>query len=1321
MGGEITVKETKNNPKPVKQKRIWWRVLLAWIGGFLCFPLAVVGAGALMGTVFSTAQVVSMFGGDPEEILGEDYRNTTILQAVMAIAEKASNGGFQTLEDLNEVSPLVETTVNTTLQQIFGGLVPEGSDLPITWDDIKDSSFTASEGSSSTTGSPLADKVLDTITLASLLDTGETELKGIYLYFLYPILKDEGGHDVLDEGGHVVFDKENAFTIQYYVEHGAEAFNNVIDNVVIGDVIDPADNQLLNAMKNWHLGDMADNINTLQVKDIFSQSQLDDSSLLTAIKNWSLGNFGSNDQIDALKIGSLFDLSGAGDLMNTIAEFYIGNLRGYEITVDEDGNLVSRGAAGSFDITDNIYVSDVVSGESKLLDQFKDKSIKDLASITMDDIYLKNLLDQSVYELDPTKPDDYNRVIHSIMDNERHDRYEAAKAAALAASEPFDYTYDQWLALSEDNADYKATIGILTKESTINNLHLGDILDISEGTILNSFKNKTISQLSSITMDDIYLRDLFDEDVYIKSSDPIKAADYNAVLGAVMENERKHRWEDAGSMPDYETWLTQDDNAEYKATAKTLTDPDLLDDIKLKDLLEIEEGTILYSYREKSISELEDFDVNTIKLADIINKDIYVENPLHPEKYNKVIYALMNNERVDRYEAAKAAALAASEPFPYTFEEWLELDPANAEFNATVSTLTESGTIQKLKLSDVMDVDGTLLSSFGNKKISELNTLSMNDIYLRDLFEEGVYKPGVEPAKYNRVIGALMENERVKVYKAAKQAALDAGEPFPYSYNEWLALDPENAKYNATAAIMSDQSAIDALKITDVIDTSTLVPGTTVYNLIHSLEDDDDANIGNLSTKIGNLEMGKLFGLPVDEFGTYVPYASWTTEQKASNPYVLYSLRESTLNSLSTDLTALTVGDAMDVTGTIFDNPAISGCLVSDGEALTNAFKTTLKLNQLIDITPSSPKILQTLGEYTLNGIATRINTLTLGEVMDIDSGSSKLLQALEDTCIFDKDAFQDKINTLTFDDLVDIDGSSPKILQTLSDTAILADGALETRINTLKLSDVIDIYEDDVYKKDEYDNYLDADDNITVNPAEYVLLHEKSSPILLSLKDVYILSGDGLQNKLNNLMIRDVLTEDECSTNNVLKALWNDNEDAGGKGAVKITEIGAKINNVKLIDILANDIYEYYETSGDADGHYDPLVECYHDGYIYQLSDTTYQNKKITGTWWFLLTSKADYDGAPANGLVERYVLVSGKTYTISSMNSLVNNMSYHMQNEKLYALYDAGLLSISDRSILNKNIPITWSGMIPTGYKEMGNMTIKEFVDAINNCPLF
>ena len=1025
--------------KPPKKKHIWWRVLLAFIGGFLLFPIVLAGTTAIAVTAFSTKDVVSMAGGNPDEIIGEEYRNKSILDVVMSLVSSIQNNEFQTLEDVSRISPLVEKTVNDLLIELSESITQVSRDDPnfeliLSWDQIKDSNFVGEKNFSPNTfdsGSPLVNAILENWTLASILDKqgeGQQELAGILKYLLYP---------VVGEGDERHFDTEHPYSISYFLSGNAN-LNNIVNSIAIGDVVgDTEGNALLTSMKNWTLNEISTNINTLTISAIFSEQQIAESSLLSAIQGWSLGNFGTDEQIDALKIGQLMDLSSSDGIVKKFGDFYIGNLRGYEMVTNENNEVVKKldgeGNPVSWSLTEHIMVDDVVDTSNKLMSSFAGKSIADLSNITMDDLYLRNILDEELYikSTDPEKADKYNRIIAAIMENERKNRYNDAVAAATLAGTSIS-PYETWLTEGK-NGEYRATVNTLMEEKTIDSLELGDILSIEENTILSSFSHKTISQLSSISMDEVYLKDLFEEEVYIKSTDPAKADKYNNVLGAIMENERKTRFKESGDL-NYEVWLSNPENAVYKATVSSLTKPDILDDILLGDILEIEEGTALKSFSDKTIKELKEMNVNDIKLADFIERDVYIKNPANLSKYNRVIAAILENERIDRYEAAVADL---ENPFTGTYEEWLAIDD-DADYKATMDYLTAEGTIQKLKIDDVIDVNDTLLKSFKEKTIADLSTIKMEDILLKDLFEKEVYVKSTDPAKagkYNRVIGAIMEKDNRDAYNEAV-----AGGAFTGTYEEWC--DTEDA-YPTDAGALSNQEKIDALKISDVIDTSTLTPGSTVANLINALDEDETANVGNLADKIGSLKIGKLFGLPTDGEGNYKPYNEWTNEEKNQNPFVMYSLRESTLNTLNADLTTLTIGQAMDVTGTIFDKPGIRNVGVSNGNALTDAIVANVTLGELIEINESSPKILQKLKNSTLNGVSTDIQTFKLSDVIEVykKDGEGHYVDALGNPT--------DDPNEYVY--------ISP-ILGSLADTLILQDGALEAKLNTLTLDDVLEV-----------------------------------------------------------------------------------------------------------------------------------------------------------------------------------------------------------------------------------------------------------------------
>ena len=1322
MPPQMPPQEIEPEEKP-KKKRIWWRVLIAFIAGFIFFPILLAGVTGVASVVLTTKDVVAMAGADPNEILGENYQNKSLLDTVLSLVDDIQNNKFKNLEDVSKLSPLVEKTVTDLLVDLSESITQVSRNDPnfqmiISWDQIKNSEFVGDKnfsGGSFDSGSPLVNTILENWTLASILDKqgeGQQELAGILKYLLYP---------VVGEGENRHFDTEHPYNISYFLSGNAN-LNNIVNSIVIGDVVgDTSGNALLTAMKNWTLNDISTNINTLTISQVFNEQQIKDSTLLSAIQGWSLGNFGTDAQIDALRIGQLMDLSNTSGIVSKFADFYIGNLRGYEMVDDGSGNMVKAldelNQPVSWSLTEHIMIDDVVDTSNKLMSSFAGKSIADLSNITMNDLYLRNILDEEVYikSDDPAKADKYNRVIASIMENERKNRYEEyEQTTTLLGDTPL--SYEDWL-LVENNAEYRATVNTFTEEKTINSLELGSILDIQENTILSSFAHKTISQLSSITMAEVYLKDLFEKDIYVKSDDPEKASKFNKVLGAIMENERKNRFKESGDF-DYEIWLTIPENAEYKATVDSLTKPSLLDDIELGEILDIQEGTALHSFSHKTISELQTMDVNDIKLADILDQDTYIksDDPAKAGKYNKVIAAILENERKERYDAATKDLV---DPFTGTYEEWLLID-SNAEFKATLNTLTEEGTIQKLTIKDVIDVDNTLLKSFKDKTIADLSAIKMEDVLLKDLFEKDVYIKSDDPAKaakYNRIIGAIMENDNKEAYNAAVAASTFTG-----TYSEWC--ETESA-YPTDAGALSNQAKIDALKISDVLDTSTLVPGSTVANLINALDEDETANIGNLSTKIGEMSIGKLFGLPTNLDGTYKEYNEWTASEKSSNAYVMYSLRNSTLNSLNTDLANLTISQAMDVTGTIFDKEAIRNQSVSNGNALTDAIVANVTLGELIEINNSSPKILQTLRNSTLNGISSDIQTFKLKDVVEVykkdGSGNyvdkfdnptdnpeeyvyiSPILGSLADTQILQDGALQTKLDTLTLSEVLDINESSPKILQALKDTNVFADGAFESKINTLTLADCMDIYEEDVYKKDEFGNYLDIEGNITVNPAEYVLLHQKSSPIVLSLKDVNILSGDGLQNKLNNIELCDVLEYDDVSSNNVLKAIWDAHD-----GHVKVTEIGSAINDVRFIDILGNDLYETDPANANMyDSELNPEgTEVSYNGYLYHKDDTEHLYKRIKSSWWFLLTA----EGESFTSVENYHVLKNGKEYTITDLDSLVSNLEYHMIHETLYSLKDAGFVNI-DKAKLDAYVVVGYKYTILPSFTITPTYALDEF----------
>ena len=217
--GEIQLKEGAQTPKEKpKQKKIWWRVLLAFFGGFLTFPLLIAGGTAIVGTVLTTRQVVQMAGGNPDDVLGEKYQSQTILQSVMTLI---NNQKFDTLEDLNEISPMVSKTINETLAPIL----EENLHYTLDWDTLK--TMKLSGDGEGTIGEYLQKDITEGIHLVDFIE-GSEDLRGVLKYVLYDVVKDEEGNPIEDEDGNVTIDENNAYSISDLMNGGADFFNNII-------------------------------------------------------------------------------------------------------------------------------------------------------------------------------------------------------------------------------------------------------------------------------------------------------------------------------------------------------------------------------------------------------------------------------------------------------------------------------------------------------------------------------------------------------------------------------------------------------------------------------------------------------------------------------------------------------------------------------------------------------------------------------------------------------------------------------------------------------------------------------------------------------------------------------------------------------------------------------------------------------------------------------------------------------------------------------------------------------------------------------------
>ena len=489
--GEFQIKEGATNVpqnQPVKKKRIWWKILLAWLGGFIAFPLVLAGAAAIAGTLVSTKDLVAMTGNDPNKILGEEYLNKTLLQSVMDILDKTSKNEFKTLDDINRVSPMVRSTIEDVYKTLANSLLGDATGVELDWDAIKDKEFTTPESSSGAgdQSSPLVealkDQLLENITIVSLLESVDDLNNDIFKFFLYPVNMteqlDEEGNVVVDEQGNPVmvrgegFDTDHPYTLKQLLE-GDKFFNNITDMITIGDVI-PNDsenpNKIIEAMSTWHLDEIATNIKTLAIKDIFN---VEGNALLTAIGDWKLDpdNFATEEDVNALLVGDLLGSISSNPIIERLANFRIGNLKGLDMK-EEDGKWVVI-PGSKWDLTEHILIDDVLGDtESPLLDSFRGKTLKEVMESGADNIRLIDIVGEDAVDTGSPK---YNRVIHSILKNVSRKEYEAYMTEH---PEPA-MTYEEWFNNPEiNNKQYNAKVSDLTDPDTINGLKISELMDV---------------------------------------------------------------------------------------------------------------------------------------------------------------------------------------------------------------------------------------------------------------------------------------------------------------------------------------------------------------------------------------------------------------------------------------------------------------------------------------------------------------------------------------------------------------------------------------------------------------------------------------------------------------------------------------------------------------------------------------------------------------------------------------------------------------------------------------------------------------------------
>ena len=93
---------------------------------------------------------------------------------------------------------------------------------------------------------------------------------------------------------------------------------------------------------------------------------------------------------------------------------------------------------------------------------------------------------------------------------------------------------------------------------------------------------------------------------------------------------------------------------------------------------------------------------------------------------------------------------------------------------------------------------------------------------------------------------------------------------------------------------------------------------------------------------------------------------------------------------------------------------------------------------------------------------------------------------------------------------------------------------------------------------------------------------------------------------------------------------------------------------------------------------------------------------KRINPTWWLLLTE----EGETFANEEKFYTLKNGASYTLNDIDKLVANLEYHMSNDSILTLVEAGFIVVDAEKLdVLKNTPYP---LDPS--RKLGDLTMKQ-----------
>lgn len=655
---KVTLKNGKNIGQHIDPpKRMGWRYFLIWFAGFLSAGLIVGIVAIVLSTSFSTREIISMFGGDPNAILQPYYQDLSIIRTITDVASRK----YETLGDIYQITPMVKTMfdeyVNPVLEKELHYKYP--------WEEISIKPFkTPAEPRSDGSIDPSEDlptylgrAIKEGVYLANFITGDHPNLMNI---FLYP--KDSSDN----------FDYDHPYSLMDFIDADSTFFNNIINSIKVKDVTGTTGVPLIDdedGIGNWGLNEFTDTkINSLPLSLLLDPDSV--NPLIVKLRdNWTVGDLRDEDNFKNLLLSEVITIdSSSPKMLQKLAElgYTIGQLESTNLynvlkvedvfDVGEEGLLAALGGFYLSDLEDDdtilgLYVGDIFppkEGRDSIVDKFADKTLSELSTMDVNDIKLSDIFSEA--DINASK------ILKALIATDSEITIgDITDPSTIQSLKIQDILSDEQIASNNLLDAIKGhTIGAIPSE--INNIKLGKILGIDVGDpdtsqLLKSLAEETITTLPNF-IDNITLGDVMDFSSYPNlDNDDVKGAKIND-LNSLINKLKNH--------------------------------------LKLKDVVDIDASSpwILRQLKDKYLYELDD-EISNFKLGDFIEIDS--SSPL-------VLQNLATVALDDLEDSMTALTLNQIVP------------------------VTSSSPVIIQSLANVTVLDGTSL-------VSKLNSLKLNEIY----------------------------------------------------------------------------------------------------------------------------------------------------------------------------------------------------------------------------------------------------------------------------------------------------------------------------------------------------------------------------------------------------------------------------------------------------------------------------------------------------------------------------------------------------------------------------------------------------------------